>query len=100
MAASPWTTRSSRSCPNTNYSIAARIVEVVSGKSFGAFLHAEVFTPLGMTGTGSTLGCSDRAEGLPSGYQVVLGAAVAAPEMPGMCVGNGGVISTLDDMVR
>ncbi|MER6171101.1 serine hydrolase domain-containing protein [Streptosporangium sp. NPDC001681] len=85
---------------NTNYSIAARIVEVVSGKSFDAFLHTELFTPLGMTGTSSTLGCSDRAEGLPSGYEVVLGVAVAAPEMPGICVGNGGVISTLDDMVR
>ncbi|WP_343948845.1 serine hydrolase domain-containing protein [Nonomuraea longicatena] len=85
---------------NTNYSIAARIVEVLSGKSFDAFLHTELFTPLGMTGTGSTPGCSDGAEGLPSGYEVVLGVAVAVPEMPGMCVGNGGVISTLDDMVR
>ncbi|MFI6907536.1 serine hydrolase domain-containing protein [Nonomuraea sp. NPDC050394] len=85
---------------NTNYSIAARIVEVVSGKSFGSFLHAELFTPLGMTGTSSTLGCSDAAEGLPSAFEVVLGVAVAAPEMPGMCAGNGGVISTLDDMVR
>ncbi|MFD9941834.1 serine hydrolase domain-containing protein [Nonomuraea sp. NPDC059023] len=85
---------------NTNYSIAARIVEVVSGRSFGSFLHAELFTPLGMTATSSTLGCSDAAEGLPSAYQVVLGVAVAAPEMPGTCAGNGGVISTLDDMVR
>ncbi|GII93346.1 serine hydrolase domain-containing protein [Sinosporangium siamense] len=85
---------------NTNYSIAARIVEVVSGKPFDAFLHTELFTPLGMTSTGSTLGCSDHAEGLPSGHLVVPGIAVAAPEMPGICVGNGGVISTLDDMVR
>lgn len=68
---------------NTNYSIAARIIEVVSGKSFDAFLRAELFTPLGMTHTSSTLGCSDRAEGLPSGYEVVLGIAVPAPEMPG-----------------
>ena len=75
---------------NTNYSIAARIVEVVSGKSFDAFLRTELLTPLGMTGTSSTLGCSDRVEGLPSGYEVVLGGAVAAPEMPGFCFGNGG----------
>ncbi|MFI6291749.1 serine hydrolase domain-containing protein [Nonomuraea sp. NPDC050790] len=85
---------------NTNYSIAARIVEVVSGRSFDDFLRAEVFTPLGMTSTASTLGCSDGVEGLPSAYLVVLGVAVAAPEMPGMCAGNGGVVSTLDDMVR
>lgn len=85
---------------NTNYSIAARIVEVLSGKSFDTFLRTELLTPLGMTDTSSTLGCSDRAEGLTSGYEVVLGVAVATPEMPGFCVGNGGVISTLDDMVR
>ncbi|MGW3347252.1 serine hydrolase domain-containing protein [Nonomuraea rubra] len=85
---------------NTNYSIAARIVEVVSGTSFDAFLRTELFAPLGMTATTSTPGCSDGAEGLPSGYEVVLGVAVAVPEMPGTCAGNGGVISTLDDMVR
>jgi CubicO group peptidase (beta-lactamase class C family) len=85
---------------NSTYAIAARIVEAVSGKSFGDFLRTELFTPLGMTGTGSTLGCSDGAAGLPSGYEVVLGVAVAVPEMPGICVGSGGVISTLDDMVR
>ncbi|MFJ8689717.1 hypothetical protein [Micromonospora wenchangensis] len=49
------------------------------------FLRAELFTPLGMTRTRSTPGCSDRAEGLPSGYEVVLGFAVAVPEMPGTC---------------
>ncbi|MEU1392780.1 MULTISPECIES: serine hydrolase domain-containing protein [unclassified Nonomuraea] len=85
---------------NTNYSIAARIVEVVSGRPFDAFLRAELLTPLGMTGTGSTPGCSDGAQGLPSGFEVVLGVAVAVPEMPGTCVGNGGVISTLEDTVR
>lgn len=85
---------------NTNYTIAARIIEVVSGQPFDEFLRAELFTPLGMTRTRSTPGCSDRAEGLPSGYEVVLGFAVAVPEMPGTCAGNGGVISTLDDMVR
>ncbi|WFE66220.1 serine hydrolase domain-containing protein [Micromonospora sp. WMMD714] len=85
---------------NTNYTIAARIVEVASGRPFDDFLRAELFTPLGMTSTRSTPGCSDGAEGLPSGYQVVLGFAFAVPEMPGMCAGNGGVISSLDDMVR
>ncbi|MFF4199084.1 serine hydrolase domain-containing protein [Nonomuraea sp. NPDC001831] len=85
---------------NTNYSIAARIVEAVSGLPFDAFLRAELFTPLGMTATSTTPGCSDRVPGLPSGFEVVLGVAVAVPEMPGNCVGNGGVVSTLEDMVR
>ncbi|WP_241483033.1 serine hydrolase domain-containing protein [Nocardiopsis halophila] len=85
---------------NTNYSVAARIVEEVSGEPYNAFLASELFAPLGMDDTTATLGCSDPAEGLASGYEVVLGAAVAVPEMPGRCVGNGGVVSTLGDMVR
>lgn len=85
---------------NTNYSVAARIVEVRSGRPFDEFLSAELFDPLGMDDTTSTELCSDPAAGLASGHEVVLGLAFAVPEMPGSCVGNGGVVSSLDDMVR
>ncbi|WP_201851064.1 serine hydrolase domain-containing protein [Myceligenerans indicum] len=85
---------------NTNYSVAARIVEVRSGLPFGQFLRTELFTPLGMNDTTATEGCSDPSPGLASGHEVVLGLAFAVPEMPGTCVGNGGVVTTLDDMVR
>ncbi|MDA2804385.1 serine hydrolase domain-containing protein [Nocardiopsis suaedae] len=85
---------------NTNYSVAARIVEAVADEPFDDFLAEELFTPLGMDDTTATEGCADPAPGLASGYEVVLGVAVAAPEMPGRCVGNGGVVSTLEDMVR
>ncbi|MDM4721992.1 serine hydrolase [Micromonospora sp. WMMA1363] len=85
---------------NTNYAIAARIVEVHSGVGFDEFLQTELFTPLGMRDTTATEGCSDPVDGLASGHAVVLGIAVTVPEMPGMCVGNGGVVSTLDDMIR
>lgn len=85
---------------NTNYSVAARIVETKSGETFGAFLADELFAPLGMDDTTSTEGCADPAPGLAPGHEVVLGLAVPAPEMPGRCVGNGGVVSTLEDMVR
>lgn len=83
---------------NTNYAIAARLVEVASGRSFSQFVNEEVFGPLGMADSVSTDGCADVAPGLDRGYLVVLGISVAAPEMPGMCVGSGGVVSTVEDM--
>ncbi|MFE3457459.1 serine hydrolase domain-containing protein [Nocardiopsis aegyptia] len=85
---------------NTNFAVAARIVEVRSGKPFNAFMDSELFDPLGMDGTTATEGCSDPVPGLASGHEVVLGLAFAVPEMPGACVGNGGVVSSLNDMVR
>lgn len=85
---------------NTNYAIAARLVEVVSGRPFDEFLETELFAPLGMADTLATEGCSDEVPGVADGYEVVLGFAVDVPEMPGLCAGNGGVISTLDDLVR
>ncbi|MFK4730292.1 serine hydrolase domain-containing protein [Agromyces mediolanus] len=85
---------------NTNYAIAARLVELVSGQPFEAFLAEELFAPLGMDGTLATEGCSEEVAGVPDGHEVALGFAVDVPEMPGLCAGNGGVISTLDDLVR
>lgn len=85
---------------NTNYSLAGRIVEVVSGTSLARFLKDRVFAPLGMRASTSVDECDDRVDGLTDGYSVVLGAAYTLPEMPGRCGGNGGVVSTLDDMVR
>ncbi|PRB18911.1 serine hydrolase [Microbacterium sp. MYb62] len=85
---------------NTNYSLAARIIEVVTGQSLDDFLRARLFTPLGMHDSGSVDACDRPVDELTSGYSVVLGVAYSMPEMPGRCGGNGGVVSTLDDMVR
>ncbi|WP_275041847.1 serine hydrolase domain-containing protein [Nocardiopsis potens] len=85
---------------NTNYSVAARIVEFHSGKPFGEFLETELFGPLGMDRTTAAEGCSDPVAGLAPGYGTVLGLSLPVPEMPGLCAGNGGVVSSLDDMVR
>ncbi|WP_424935639.1 MULTISPECIES: serine hydrolase domain-containing protein [Bacteria] len=85
---------------NTNYALAARVVEAVSGTGFDDFLRERLFLPLGMGDTVSTVRCTDAVSGLASGHTVLLRAAVPFPEMPGRCGGNGGVVSTLDDMVR
>ena len=42
---------------NANYALAARIVELVSGRPFDRYLAEELFTPLGMTATTSTGRC-------------------------------------------
>ncbi|MDR6866067.1 CubicO group peptidase (beta-lactamase class C family) [Microbacterium resistens] len=85
---------------NTNYTLAARIVEEVSGQDFGVFLRERLFHPLGMDDTTSTVRCTDGAPGLAPGHSVLLRIALVVPEMPGRCGGNGGVVSTLDDMVQ
>ncbi|MEV0316716.1 serine hydrolase domain-containing protein [Nonomuraea fuscirosea] len=84
---------------NTNFQVAARLVEVVSGEPFASYLRAHVFTPLGMNSS-TTI---DRERDLPAsarGHLVVLGRAVALPEPPGFGNGSGGVVSTAGDMAR
>lgn len=84
---------------NTNYQVAARLVEVVSGRPFADHLAADVFEPLGMRR--STTVDTDRD--LPDsarGHLYVLGRAVALPEPTAFGNGSGGVLSTAGDMAR
>lgn len=84
---------------NTNFQVAARLVEVVTGRPFAAYLDEQVFRPLGMRH--STTVDTDRD--LPAsarGHLYVLGRAVALPEPAGFGNGSGGMISTAGDMAR
>ncbi|MGV9771011.1 serine hydrolase domain-containing protein [Streptosporangium sp. NPDC003464] len=84
---------------NTNYQVAARLVEVVSGEPFAAYLDAHVFTPLGMRDSMTI----DTDRDLPDsarGHLYILGQAVALPEPTGFGNGSGGVLSTAADMAR
>ncbi|WP_017830672.1 serine hydrolase [Microbacterium sp. UCD-TDU] len=85
---------------NTNYSLAARIVEIVSGQPLDDFLRERLFVPLGMHDSLSVDACDRTVDELAPGFSVVLGLAYVMPEMPGRCGGNGGVVSTLADMVQ
>ena len=86
---------------------AARVVEVVSGKSFDAFLQERLFGPLGMTRTGFYLTSEERSE-LATGYArdratghltpADRGAWSGARERPPL--GNGGLFSTAPDYGR
>lgn len=85
---------------NPNYQVAARLVEVVSGEPFAAYLHQHVFAPLGMPAS-RTL---DRAEqtipDIANGYVLTYGQAVAVPILPHFFNGAGGVVSTANDLAR
>ncbi|WP_174549633.1 serine hydrolase domain-containing protein [Nocardiopsis trehalosi] len=84
---------------NPNYHVAARLVEVVSGRPFAAYLDAEVFTPLGMDATRTVETSADAtAAGVPEGHVALFGQALALPEPHGYFNGAGGVVTTADDM--
>ncbi|MEV4018150.1 serine hydrolase domain-containing protein [Nonomuraea angiospora] len=84
---------------NTNYQVAARLVEVVSGRPFAAYLDAHVFEPLGMRHS-TTIDTDRDLPGTARGHLYVLGQAVAVPEPAGFGNGSGGVVSTAGDMAR
>jgi CubicO group peptidase (beta-lactamase class C family) len=83
------------------YFLLAKIIEVVSEKSFAEFLDAEIFTPLGMHDTGE-----DRPELIlnnrASGYEIdETGDIQNAPTifMP-ILTGGGNLYSTVEDLAR
>ncbi|MFI7640685.1 serine hydrolase domain-containing protein [Nonomuraea sp. NPDC049400] len=84
---------------NTNYQVAARLVEVVSGEPFAAYLDAHVFKPLGMRHS-TTVNTDRDLPGSARGHLYVLGRAVALPEPTGFGNGSGGVLSTAGDMAK
>ena len=99
------------------YSVAtdvlARLVEVVSGRSFGAFLSARIFEPLGMTDTAFWVDesrrdrlCAMYVGDLKDPSRPGLARADDKP-FPGAYLrkdafesGGGGLVSTLDDTIR
>ena len=84
---------------NLNYRTLARLVEVVSGEGFDAYLAGHVFEPLGMADTRSVISVSDT-DGLDDGHVTAYGVALGLPELAGDIGGAGGVISTAHDMGR
>jgi CubicO group peptidase (beta-lactamase class C family) len=84
-----------------NYAVLARLVEVVSGRPLSAYLHAQVFAPLAMTGTTSvvtTAQAPSAAPDLAQGHLLAFGVPIARAELNGYLGGSGGVVSTARDM--
>jgi len=82
------------------------IIEVISGQSFGAYLDANVFTPLGMDDTGFYVPAEDYDRfSQVFGYDPETGNLVPVPyptvaykkDTVGMEGGGGGLVATMDD---
>jgi CubicO group peptidase (beta-lactamase class C family) len=84
---------------NPNYQVAARLVEVVSGQPFDAYLRMHVFGPLGMAGS-TTADTADDLPGSARGHRMIAGLPVALPEPPAFGNGSGGVLTTAHDLAQ
>jgi CubicO group peptidase (beta-lactamase class C family) len=82
---------------NPNYQVAARLVEVVSGRPFAAYLRERVFDPLGMHDS-SAIEAADELPPRARGHVKILGLPVAVPEPRAFGGGSGGVLSSAHDM--
>lgn len=86
-----------------NYQVLARLVEVVSGQAFDAYLQQHVFAPLAMQGSVSALTSALPAQAtqlLAQGHIMAYGVPLALPELSGLLGGSGGVVSTASDMAH
>lgn len=81
-----------------NYQILGRIVEVVSGESFGPFVQRRIFSPLGMTSSGVD---AEAATRLAPGHNLWWGWAGPSPYRfePGR-LPTASIITTADDLAR
>ncbi|MCM2315802.1 MAG: beta-lactamase family protein, partial [Thermoanaerobaculia bacterium] len=81
-----------------NYQILGRIVELVSGQPFGAYVQGRIFSPLGMTSSGVDAGA---VPGLAPGHNLWWGFAGPSPyrfekgRLP-----TASIITTADDLSR
>ncbi|MDX8030130.1 serine hydrolase domain-containing protein [Lentzea sp. BCCO 10_0856] len=86
---------------NTNYHLAARLVELASGEKFGEYLRKHVFEPLGMR---DTVAIDVTPRDLPPdyrrGYGYAYGFSVALTEPDRFVAGSDGVITTAADMAK
>ena len=86
---------------NAGYIVLARVIEKVSGKSFDDFLRESIFSPLGMSGSG-TWRSGAIVPKLATGYIPGIGNdfLVPQPRDPSSLFGSGNVVSTAADLDR
>ena len=87
---------------NTNYFVLSRVIEAVSGLRFAEFIDSNLITPFGLRST-SVLGGEGDASQIASGYRNTgYGLPLVEPsdEFRLETVGDGGVSSSLNDLIR
>jgi CubicO group peptidase (beta-lactamase class C family) len=81
---------------NAGYVLLGLIVENLSGHPLPRFLEDRVFKPLGMTSTFVLTSLEQKSADVARGYD----ASGAADDFEGMETGDGGVYSTVNDLLR
>src|SRR5262249_15496514 len=87
---------------NSNYNLLAFIIEKVSGMSYGQFLKANIFDPLGMNDTAHDGNPAALLPNRASGFVPVgFGDLENAPFLDwSIKTGNGSLYSTVDDLYK
>jgi CubicO group peptidase (beta-lactamase class C family) len=86
---------------NTGYAMLAMIVEKVSGKAFGDFLHDRIFLPLGMKNTLAYEKGKNEVPHRAMGYTKKDGAWTEADQSSTSAVlGDGGIYSNVEDLAK
>ena len=86
---------------NSGYALLALIVERVSGKSFAAFLHDRIFAPLGMNHTVAFEDGVSTVSNRAFGHTMKDSAWTRKDQSTTSAVlGDGGIYSSIDDLVR
>lgn len=86
---------------NTNFHLAGRLVEAVSGERYADYLRRHVFGPAGMTSTTAiTLTPRDLPAGVEKGHVHAYGASIAVAEPERFVAGSDDVVTTAEDMAR
>ena len=87
---------------NANYAVLARVIEIVSGQSYGEFLDQHVIGPAGLSSTGHRDDSGAVVPRLASGYMPV-GVRDLEPSRPfdySSTTGAGSLYSTASDLLR
>lgn len=85
---------------NTNYALLSLVVERVSGKPLAEFLNNEIFRPLGMNSSALVPFATSVTDNQAKGYVPTAGAGYEEGLMLVELCGDGGINSTLADMLR
>lgn len=84
---------------NPNYFVAARLVEVVAGRSFAEQLAKDVFGPLGMDDTRSVESTTQMPDAA-RGYVRAYGTTISLAHPRWFAAGGHGVVTSAEDLAR
>jgi CubicO group peptidase (beta-lactamase class C family) len=85
---------------NIGYTLLSFVIERVSGKTLSEFLHERIFVPLGMVDTALQMDDMKIVPGIASFHMPDAKGGYSRGIYPSELLGSGGIVSTVDDMLR